>query len=118
VVLEADYNKTRDKPTLSAPRIARGLNPTQPDGFLGWAGLYRRANPDPRGWVTCGTKPDPARPISRPKLRYIKKPLRRTHILNKGLSMFKKAVNSYKQIRSNYKSAVTRRLIISVRCSP
>ena len=33
VVLEADYDNNRDKPTLSAPRIAHGLNPTQPDGF-------------------------------------------------------------------------------------
>src|SRR6202453_4177342 len=33
VVLEADYDNNRNKPTLSAPRIDHGLNPTQPDGF-------------------------------------------------------------------------------------
>ena len=68
MVLEVDYDNNRDKPTLSALRIAYGLNPTQADGFQGWAGLHRRANPDPPGWVTCSTKPDPARPISRPSL--------------------------------------------------
>jgi hypothetical protein len=33
VGLEADYDKNRDKPTLSAPRIAQVGSPAQPDGF-------------------------------------------------------------------------------------
>jgi hypothetical protein len=36
--------------------------------LAGCAGLYRQANPDPRGWVAYSIKPDPARPIS--KIRY------------------------------------------------
>jgi hypothetical protein len=38
-------------------------------GLTGCAGLYRRANPDPRGWVAYSIKPNLARPISKPSNR-------------------------------------------------